>query len=159
MGIPTEVLAWPVSRAPKRPRCANPRLLPELASVLKTSANHLGRRHCPLCLLWLPEDSAHTTCTLGVSPPCWPPLDPPRRPGTTESALSHREHSAHSVQSHTSTTTATWLLRNLAPVWRFPVAAPRAGIHAHALELGQCQPGSGGGTGNPGSGPVSADLQ
>lgn len=59
------------------------------------------------------------------------------------------EHSTLSpVQSHTSTTTATRLLRNLAPVWRFSATAPRAGIRAHAPELGQCQPGLGGGVGN-----------
>lgn len=108
MGIPTEVLAWPVSRAPKRPRCANLRLLPragecaEAPGELISRAGGLwvhkqatawaeGMAHS-LCCGSL-QDSAHTASALGVSPPCWPPLAPPRRPGTAESALSHREHS------------------------------------------------------------------
>lgn len=81
-------------------------------------------------LLWLPAG----LCPRHVGLP-W---KFPKGPGTAESALSHKEHSTlNSVQSHTSTTAATWLLRNLALAWwcvlgDFSAAAPRAGLCARA---------------------------
>lgn len=98
-----------------------------------------------------------TACrTLHTLPlPWWgvlPPLTTPEGPGTAESALSHKQGSIlSSVQSHTSTTTATQLLRNLAPVWRCVLRGflqPHPGqvsTHAHpSLEYGSQGPlGSG----------------
>lgn len=76
MGIPTEGLAWPVPRAPKRPNCANPRLLPragecaealgELISRGRGAVGFTGR--APPGQRALPTLPAYIASALGVPP-------------------------------------------------------------------------------------------
>lgn len=173
MGIPTEVLAWPVSRAPKRPMCANLRLLPRAGECAEApGSSSAGQGGCGCTSRPPPGQRARPTLpavapcrTLHTLPPPWGcprhvglpwhlpegrallSQPSPREHSTQFCTKSHKHNHCHTALTQLGTSLAIFCGRTQG---RYPRTR---------TELGQWQAGLGGGLGNLGSGQASADLE